>query len=83
MTDRQYLKMEGLIPNKIKCPHCGKESESIYVDEKTALRWDEARGIWVWNKPENVTSTYLCSECGEELPTSEELEIIVESADVD
>ena len=79
---RYYLKTEGLIPDKIECPHCGKEITIIEVREDYPLYFNNQK--WVWGSgvsPESVTLTYYCSECGEELPMTDELQAIIESAE--
>jgi len=74
----RHLKMEGLIPQKIKCPSCGIESDTISVKEESLLYWNGSN--WEWSERDNAIVVYYCDECGEELPDTDELEVIVESA---
>lgn len=81
MTDssrQHYLKTEGLIPDKITCPNCGQEITEIVVKEEYGLFWS---GGWHYSDPDQIKPTYHCSECDAKLPDSEELEIILESAE--
>ena len=66
------------IPETIKCPSCGIESDTIKVREQSLLYWNG--GNWEWSDAENAYISYHCDECGEELPDTDELELIVESA---
>ena len=81
MTDvsrQHYLQTEGLIPDKITCPNCGQEITEIVVKEAYGLFWN---GGWHYSDPDQIRPTYYCSECDEELPDSEGLGIILESAE--
>jgi len=85
MTDklrRLYLQTEGLIPTKLNCPNCGKDIDTIDVQESFPLYHNNEK--WVWGSlvsPESASFTYYCSECGKELPLTDELEAIVLSAE--
>jgi len=68
-----------MIPSAIKCPSCGETITDIDVKaEGDGLYFNGCE--WVWKDPQNITLSYFCSECGEELPISDELELIVQSA---
>jgi hypothetical protein len=66
------------IPATIKCPSCGIESDTIKLKQQGRLHY--FNGKWLWDDPADERIAYICDECGEELPDSDELELIVESA---
>jgi len=70
------------IPETMKCPSCGQESDTIKVEEQSVSYLYYSGGVWRWETPDaNCSLVYHCVECGKELPMNDELKTIVESAE--